>query len=238
MTRGHDRIEYGGHVIDYTVTRRVRKTLEIAVEPDLTISVAAPMNAASEAIRAKVRKRAAWILAQRRFFEQFAPRSPEKRYLSGETHLYLGRQYRLRVLKSELPSTRLFHGRLIVHTRHPENHMETKRLLDQWYADKARAKFIERIETCLLRFPHPASVTPTRLTIRHMRKRWGSMSDGRRLLLNPRLVQAPVDAIDYVITHELCHVMQPSHSSAFFRMMSRIMHDWQSRKVRLEKFLA
>ena len=238
MTREHDSIEYGRYVIDYTVARRNRKTLEIAVEPDLTISVAAPMNAGSEAIRAKVRKRAAWILAQRRFFEQFAPRSPEKRYLSGETHLYLGRQYRLKVVKSEFPSTKLLHGRIIVQTRHPKNRMETKRLLDQWYTDKARAKFIERIETCLQRFPRPALVTPSRLTIRYMRKRWGSMSDGNRLLLNLRLVQAPVDAIDYVITHELCHVLQPSHSPAFFRMMGRIMHDWQKRKVRLEQFLA
>lgn len=238
MMRERDRIEYGSHVIDYSVTRRVRKTLEIAVEPDLTVSVAAPMNAGSEAIRAKVRKRAAWILVQKRFFEQFSPRSPEKRYLSGETHLYLGRQYRLTVVKSELPSTKLFHGRIIVQTRQPENRMETKRLLDQWYADKARAKFIERIEACLQRFPRPASVTPSRVTIRYMRKRWGSMSDGKRLLLNLRLVQAPVDAIDYVITHELCHALQPSHSPAFFRMMGRIMHDWPRRKIRLEQILA
>jgi hypothetical protein len=238
MTREHDRIEYGRHVIDYTVSRTMRKTLEIAVEPDLTVSVAAPMNASSETIRARVRKRAAWILAQRRFFVQFAPRSPEKRYLSGETHLYLGRQYRLKVVKSEFPSTRLFHGRIIVQTRRPENRIETKRLLDQWYADKARAKFIERIEACLQRFPRPASVIPSRLTIRCMRKRWGSMSDGKRLLLNVRLIQAPVDTIDYVITHELCHVLQPSHSPAFFRMIGRIMYDWQRRKVRLEQFLA
>jgi len=238
MTREHDRIEYGSHVVDYTVARRVRRTLEIAVEPDMTVSVAAPMKASSEAIRAKVRKRAGWILAQKRFFEQFAPRSPEKRYLSGESHLYLGRQYRLKVVKSEFPSTRLFHGRIFVQTRHPENRMETKRLLDQWYADKARAKFIERIETCLQHFPRPALVTPSSLTIRYMRKRWGSMSDGKRLLLNLRLIQAPIDAIDYVITHELCHVLQPSHSPAFFRMMGRMMHDWQKRKVRLEQFLA
>lgn len=237
MTRELDSIEYGRHVIDYTVVRRKRKTLEIAVEPDMTVSVAAPVNAAPEAIRAKVRKCATWILSQKRFFEQFAPRTPEKRYLSGETHLYLGRQYRLKVVRSELPLTKLLRGRIVVQTLQPENRMETKRLLDQWYAGKASAKFMERIEACLQRFPRPASVRPVRLTIRFMQKRWGSMSDGKRLLLNVRLVQAPVDAIDYVITHELCHILQPSHGAAFFRVLGRAMHDWQQRKTRLEQFL-
>jgi hypothetical protein len=231
-------IEYGKLLINYTVVRRKRKTLEIAVEPDSTVSIAAPLSASLESIEGKVRKRAAWILKQQRYFEQFSPRTPDRRYLSGETHLYLGRQYRLKVVRSALSSVKLLRGHIIVRSTQPESCEETKRLLDEWYGTKAHLKFNERLDACLQRFSRPASVVPSGLTIRLMRKRWGSMSKRRRLLLNRRMVQAPVDAIDYVITHELCHIFEPSHSAAFYKILGRTMKDWEIRKERLERILA
>ena len=83
-------VHYGEHRIDFSVVRRRRQTLEIAVEPDATVVVTAPMDAPLEGISEKVRKRAAWVLRQQRFFSQFMPRTPERRYLAGETHLFLG----------------------------------------------------------------------------------------------------------------------------------------------------
>ncbi len=231
-------VEYGRHSIRYTVVRRTRKTLEIAVEPDSTVSVAAPISASPESIAAKVRKRAAWILQQQRYFDQFNPRTPARRYLAGETHLYLGRQYRLRVVKAESNSVKLMRGTIEIQSTHPESSEQTKELLDKWYRAKARTKFLERIDACLERFARPAAVTPLGLTIRVMPKRWGSMSRGGRLSLNLRLIQAPADAVDYVITHELCHRIEPSHSPKYFRILKRAMNDWEMRKQRLEQILA
>ena len=231
-------IDYGKHSISYTVVRRARKTLEIAVEPDSTVSIAAPISASSESIAAKVRKRAPWILAQQRYFDQFNPRTPARRYVSGETHLYLGRQYRLRVVRSQSASVKLMRGTIEIQSCCPDRSEETKALLDKWYKARARTKFLERINACLERFSRPAAVTPRGLTIRGMQKRWGSMSRGGRLSLNPRLIQAPADTIDYVITHELCHRIEPSHSPRYFRILKRAMNDWEKRKERLEQILA
>lgn len=231
-------IDYGKHSISYTVVRRARKTLEIAVEPDSTVSIAAPISASVESIAAKVRKRAPWILAQQRYFDQFNPRTPARRYVSGETHLYLGRQYRLRVVGSQSASVKVMRGTIEIQSCHPENSEDTKALLDMWYRAKARTKFLERIDACLERFSRPASVTPRGLAIRVMPKRWGSMSRGGRLSLNLRLIQAPANAIDYVITHELCHRIEPSHSPRYFRILKRAMSDWEKRKKRLEQILA
>jgi predicted metal-dependent hydrolase len=238
MKSGEHSVDYGKHSIRYTVVRRTRKTLEIAVEPDSTVSVAAPISASPESIAAKARKRAAWILAQQRYFDQFNPRTPARRYVSGETHLYLGRQYRLRVVKGESNSVKLMRGTIQIQSSHPESSEQTKALLETWYRAKARAKFLERSEVCMERFSRPAAVTPRGLTIRVMPKRWGSMSRGGRLSLNLRLIQAPVDAIDYVITHELCHRIEPSHSPKYFRILKRAMSDWERRKERLEQILA
>lgn len=231
-------IEYGKLLINFLVVRRTRKTLEIAVEPDSTVSVAAPISTSAENIKSRVRKRASWIVAQQRYFEQFNPRTPRRYYLSGETHLYLGRQYRLKVVPSECGTVKLFRGRIVVQSSRPHDTNETKKLLDKWYETRANAKLRERLEACLQSFSRPAAVEPSGLTIRSMQKRWGSMSQGGRLLLNRRLIQAPVYAIDYVITHELCHRVEPSHSPAFYRAMSRVMQDWKKRKECLERILA
>jgi len=90
-------VRFGDQIIEFAILRRPRRTLEIAVEPDLRVIVTAPVEATIEAIEGKVFNRAAWVRRQQRYFGQFLPRTPERRYLSGETHLYLGRRYRLKV---------------------------------------------------------------------------------------------------------------------------------------------
>ena len=228
-------IVYGGHRIDFAVVRRRRKTLEIAVEPDASVIVAAPLDAPIEAIAEKVRKRAAWVRRQQRFFSQFMPRTPGRRYLAGETHLYLGRQYRLKVVRSGRPGVEMTRGFITVRTREPDRPGVTRRLVEGWYRRQARAKFEERLEASLARFPDPKAFRPAGLIVRRMDKRWGSLSPSGRLLLNPRLIEAPVDTIDYVISHELCHMAEPHHGAAFYRLLDRIMPDWAGRKGRLEE---
>ena len=231
-------VVYGGHRIDFSIVRRRRTTLEIAVEPDASVVVAAPVDAPLDAIMEKVRKRAGWIRRQQRFFSQFMPRTPERRYLAGETHLYLGRQYRLKVVRNGRPKVEITRGFIIVHTREPDRPEVTRRLVEGWYRKQARAKFAERMEASLARFPDPEAFRPAGLIVRRMEKRWGSLSPSGRLLLNRRLIEAPVDTIDYVIAHELCHMAEPHHGAEFYRLLDRVMPDWVGRKGRLEERMA
>lgn len=110
MTRELHCLQYGEHEILYEIVRRPRKTLEIAVEPDATVLIAAPEDAPLDAIEAKLRKRAAWVTRQQRYFAQFLPRTPERRFVAGETHLYLGRQNRLKVIPHVRESVKLSRG--------------------------------------------------------------------------------------------------------------------------------
>ena len=231
-------VAYGGHRIDFSVVRRQRKTLEIAVEPDASVVVAAPLNAPIEEISEKVRKRGAWVRRQQRFFGQFMPRTPQRRYVAGETHLYLGRQCRLRVVRSGRPRVEMTRGLITVRSREPERPEVTRRLVGGWYRRQARAKFEERLEASLGRFPDPQVFRPKGLIVRRMEKRWGSLSPSGRLVLNRRLIEAPVDTIDYVIAHELCHMAEPHHGAAFYRLLDRVMPDWARRKGRLEEKMA
>ncbi len=183
----------------------------------------APHDATDENILKKVRKRAPWIKKQIRFFHQFHPRTPERQYVSGETHRYLGRQYRLKVLsagvKKGAKRVRLRGGFIEVRSNALDQSGMTRELTDAWFKERAHVKFAERLEICLDRFPNSAAYRPVNMIVRRMKKRWGSMTPSRRIVLNVDLVHAPVDAIDYVITHELCHVAHNHHGSAFLDLL-------------------
>lgn len=238
MIRERGQVDYGQHSIDFEVVRRKRTTLEIAVEPDATVVIAAPLGASMETIEEKVRKRASWVCQQQHFFLQFVPRTPPRRYVSGETQLYLGRQYRLKVISGDRPGVKLSRGFMLVESSSPKRSDVTRDLVNTWYRERSHKWFAERLEANLLRFSNPERVRPIGLITRNLRLRWGSMSPGHRMVLNQRLIQAPIYSIDYVITHELCHVAEPSHRPAFFRLLDRVLPDWQSRKQRLEEVMS
>jgi len=238
MTREQYRLRYGEREIVYAVVRRQRKTLEIAVEPDASVVIAAPPDATLEAIETTLCRRAAWVIRQQRYFSQFFPRTPDRRFIAGETHLYLGRQYRLKVIPHVQECVKLFRGFIVVQSHRPKRPEVTRDLVEAWYRGRGRIRFPERIATCIDLFPNPDTVRPANLVVRQMRKSWGSMSPNGRLLLNWRLIQAPMDAIDYVIVHELCHMAEPHHGAAFFKLLEKVMPDWECRKQRLERSMA
>jgi predicted metal-dependent hydrolase len=236
------RLTYGDALIVFRFERRDRKTLAISVGPDAKVEVIAPRDAPLEKVLERVRKRAPWIQRQQRFFTQFQPRTPERQYVAGETHLYLGRQYRLGVRQNSQndvrPRVGLRGGLIEVCSDYPRNNNVTRELVDAWFLERAQVKFAERLEVCINRFPNSNAYRPISLIVRRMRKRWGSMTASWRLLLNCILVQAPVDAIDYVIHHELCHLTCNHHDTAFFKLLERTMPDWKNRKLKLERILA
>lgn len=238
MTSEQRSVLYGDSRIDYMIVRRPRKTLEIAVEPDTSVVVAAPIGATIEAIEDLLRRRAAWVTRQQRYFAQFLPRTPQRQFVSGETHLYLGRQYRLKVVPHVQEAVKLTRGFIVVQTHRPNRPGVTRELVEAWYRDRAQSKFAERVEITLRRFPDPEAYRPRGLIVRQLQQRWGSMSPSGRLLLNRRLIQAPIDAVDYVITHELCHISEPHHGPTFYDLLERVMPDWERRKLRLERVMA
>ena len=225
MRAERHRVRYGAQTIEFALVRRKRKTLEIGVEPDATVVVAAPLDASLEVVAEKVRRRAAWVRRQQRFFAQYLPQTPERRFVAGETHRYLGRQYRLKVRAHPQATVKLTRGFILVQSREPGRAEVTRVLVEGWYRDRAR-------------FPDPEFFRPRGLIVRQLRRRWGSMSPTSRLLLNRRLIEAPVDGIDYVITHELCHIAEPHHGPNFFALLDRVLPDWPTRKERLERSMA
>jgi len=227
-------LRYGGLEIPFQVEHRDRKHLAISVHPEMRLEVAAPRAASVEQVLARVQKRAGWIVRQWRLFEQYRPAQPERRYLSGETHRYLGRQYRLKVQVGTPTGVKLIGRFLQVRTKSEASGEVVRELLEGWYRHHAERVFAQRLLHCLeavrvLRLTQ----TPT-LSVHKMVKRWGSCTIAGAIRLNVELVKAPVPCIDYVIVHELCHLKAHNHGPVFYRLLTRCLPDWEARKERLE----
>lgn len=231
-----EKIIYGKSVIEFNITYSDRKTLGITVNPDLSVNIKAPLNSKKEDIFKIVEKRAPWILEQKRFFLSFEPRRKEYLYKSGETHYYLGRQYLLKIVEGKAEDV-FYKGRYLLLETNDKSPLNVKKLLDRWYRDRAKVKFAEIAEPLIQQFKK-YEVEPNNLYIQNMKFRWGSCSAKGNIILNPELIKAPKPCIEYVIIHELCHLIHPNHSKAFFQLQSREMPDWEKWKGKLEHFLA
>ncbi len=229
-------ILYGGQDISCRVLYTNRKTMEIAVHPDGQVVITAPSGAGLEAIQQRVRKRARWITRQMAYFQQFRPSTPPRRYVGGETHLYLGRQYRLKLSRGEQDEVKLMRGHFFVSCRNAPEPLKVRQLLEKWYLEKARKKYSEILESRLPEFRRLGCEEP-RLRIRRMKTRWGSLSPAGVLTLNRDLIRAPRECIEYVVTHELCHLRFQDHSVGFYQLLERLLPDWEERKHRLECML-
>lgn len=229
-------IIFGTETIVYEIRfLPTRRTLGIEVHPDLSVVIRAPSDCDLDIIQARVGKRAAWISKQLTNFQRYSPRTPTRQHVSGETHLYLGRQYRLKVMAGEpAASVKMNRGHLVLTLPGKSDPVAVKALLHRWYLDHARQVFIAVLDEFLPRFKGHQR---PRLIVRAMQSRWGSLSQAGTMTLNANLVRAPRACIEYVVAHELCHLKHRDHDTSFFRLLGQVMPDWEKRKQRLETAL-
>lgn len=228
-----DHIQYGATIIDYVIEFAQRKTLSICVNPDSSVCLRAPIDATLEQIQQKVHKRASWILKQKRFFESFGTSTTKRQYISGESHLYLGRQYMLRVKESNVNAVHYQNNIIEIECRHKK---DAGILLQTWYRQRANVKFQEYAQPIIEQFSI-YGVKPQSLSIKKMDKRWGYCTIDGHITLNPRLICAPRCCIEYVITHELCHLIYRSHNKEFYALLTKEMPHWEKWKNKLERIL-
>jgi predicted metal-dependent hydrolase len=200
----------------------------------MEVLVKAPVGAALEKIKEILRKKAPWIIKQQSFFLSFHPKTTVRNYVGGETHLYMGRQYLLKIIVGEENGVKN-KGRYIEVTT--KDKTKVKELVVEWYREHAKKKFVEIAEPLIERF-RKYQVEPTGLHIQEMSKRWGSCTPKGKIILNPELIKAPKGCIEYVIIHELCHLIYHDHTQKFLDLQTREMPDWEKWKTKLENLLA
>ena len=230
-------LNYGNTQIPYRLVFSARSTLAIHVHPDLSVLVEAPDGSQPAEIEKRLRKRAAWILRQQRDFQRYSLGFPPRQYVSGESYRYLGQQYRLKVIQNETEpeSVHIDRDVLVVSVQDKQHKQRIANQVTGWYRRQAQFIFSERVALWL---PHFArlNVSSPPILVREMRARWGSCTPRGAINLNLKLVMTPKTLIDYVIVHELCHLVEPNHGKSFFDLLARIMPNWEEQKEKLDRF--
>lgn len=237
MSESFGLVRYGTEQIRYEVLPSPRRrTMAIEVYPDLRVIVRAPPTCTSDVIASRVSRRVKWINRQLERFRRFSPRTPPRHYVSGETHLYLGRQYRLKLVVGDEERVTLKGGALFVSSPKRLTPEGVRSLLLAWYRRRAKEVFSGVLDKSYAFFERRGYGCP-RIAARNMQRRWGSLSGSGTMTLNVNLVRAPKTCIEYVVLHELCHLVHKHHTAGFYRLLAKLMPDWEPRKQRLEEAL-
>lgn len=213
------------------IIRKDVKANSITVRPTGEVVVTVNQNVSQAEIDSLISRRSEWIAKQLAFFEEY--RSVVMQWISGETIKYLGRQYRLKIIKNEQENkVRLIGKYLQIHLADIDNTEKKQRMIEEWYKKKAEV-YMRKIVT---HYEGVVGQTVQSLRIRKMKTRWGSCNPKRSFInLNVELIKAPKIAIEYVVLHELVHLVHSDHSSAFYSYLSVLMPDWKHRKQVLEE---
>lgn len=233
----HHSVNYGSKIIDFELTTTKRRTLGISVYPNLSVKVVAPHGATLETITSKIKKKASWIVRKQEYFSDFLPPPTPKRYVSGESFYYLGKQYRLKVSKGSRAAITRNGKYLQVQLPKSRTPKDVKNTLEHWFRSQAEVVLLKRAAKCQKLLRH-ISPKPDKVIIKRMMTRWGSLTPSQVVVLNQDLIHYPSQCIDYVIVHELCHLVVKNHNEKFFRLLTKYLPDWESRKQRLSRFTA
>lgn len=215
-----------------TITLRgsERRSLALIVHPDLSIECRFPRRSSIKVIEKFVNSRKNWLQRTIRKVSQ-RPQRLARTYAQGSPQPFLGIEYGLTLRAANNVQVQLSPGELQLACRKPESTTNVSRVLHHWYGQQAKRIFAERLSHCQKSFPLGPSCSG--MVVRKMKSRWGSCSSAGLITLNSRLVEYPLSVIDYVIFHELCHLVHFNHNARFYQLLTDKMPDWKEQRALL-----
>ena len=201
------------------------KSASIDVEDNL-VKVTVPKNLSDERIEELIKGRILWI-KQKLALQASAIVSKPKEYVDGEAFAYLGRNYRLKCANGTEESVKLRSGYLNVTTKNGKRNSEyIKAAIEQWYRTKALSRLIDKTK----RYSAILKVEPTSINLKDYKAMWGSCSPKGVVSYNWRIILAPHKIVDYIVVHELCHLIEPNHSSKYWKQVRSVIPDYENSK--------
>ena len=226
-------INKGSNIIEFEVTYSKRKTLAIKIDPSGDVSVAAPKGTSRKAIIDMVSSKADWIIKKLHEIEARNAQVIKREFVDGESFMYLGSDYPLQLTINPKLSklvVKLDNGRFMVDS--PVTDADVIRsALEAWYRFMAGQYIKSRID----HYRSVLNVMPNRVTIKEQKTMWGSCSSKNNLNFNWRVMMAPAEVVDYLVVHELCHLIHHNHSREFWNQVSAILPDYKVRQDWLKK---
>ena len=225
--------DISGKEIRYEFKRSHRRSVVAKIRRDGVIEVRAPLLYRESDMIAFLNQHKRWIFNHIDRLQN--AENQQKKYISGEIHYYLGKQYTLQVVESNKNAVSIEGNSLVVNLKslenleHPDN---IDHLLNNWYRAQAKIVFNELLPPIIEKFKK-YNVSPAKISIRDMRSRWGSCSRKGNISLNLQLVKLNENCIRQVMIHEMCHLVYFNHQAGFYALMEEMMPDWKQWKKEL-----
>lgn len=214
------------------VFRDIRNVHLTVLPPKGRVRISAPRHMALDTVRVFALSKLAWIKGQR---EKMAAqdREPAREYLERESHYVWGRRYLLKVVEAEgANSVELRHRTLVLTARAGTNTAGKEALLSRWYRDRVR----ERAGILVAEWSRKLGLDAPRIHVQHMKTKWGSCSPSRRSIrLNTELAKKPPGCLEYIVVHELVHLLEPTHNERFKALMRTFLPEWEDRRRELNR---
>ena len=232
MTTSRHTVDVGG--IPVEVVRKEIKHLHVGVYPPLgRVRVAAPVRLDDDAVRLAVVSRLPWIRRRQRGFQE-QDRQSQRELVTGESHYFEGRRYLLDVIEaSSAPSVRLAGPKRMELRVRPGNNWDTReRVLREWYRRRLR----EQVEPVLAEWEPKVGVNVAELRIKKMKTKWGTCNaPARRVWLNLELAKKSSSCLEFIIVHEMVHILERHHNERFLERMDTLMPTWRLRRAELNR---
>lgn len=220
--------------ITVEIVRKDIKNLHIGVyPPGGRVRVAAPLRLGDEAIRLAVVSRLGWIRRQQKSFAE-QQRQSQREMVSGESHYFQGRRYRLAVVEHEGPSTVRFRNSstLELLVRSGADRKRREDVLNRWYRQRLR----EQIPALIAKWEPKLGVSVAAWGIKRMKTRWGTCNpDAGRIWLNLELAKKSLHCLEYILVHEMVHLLERKHNDRFMELMDRVMPQWRMYRAELNR---
>ena len=214
--------------IKIEVERKNIKNVHLSVyPPNGRVRVAAPAHMNMNTIRIFAISKLGWIRKQQKRLRSQERESPRE-YVDRESHYVWGRRYLLKVIEREsAPEVILGHRTLYLYVRPNTDTDKRRAIIDRWYRDQVR----EHAAPLIKKFERKLGVTSENLFVQHMKTRWGGCNHlSRNIRLNTELAKKPPECLEYIVLHELAHIREPRHSSAFIKLLDRLMPSWMHQR--------
>ena len=226
-----DRITIGDISVD--VVFKNIKNVHLSVHPPTgTVRVSAPKRVSKETLRVYLISKLDWIRRNQKKI-QVQERETPREYLERESHYVWGKRYLLRIVeRDQAPSVEMDHQRLLLTVRPGAGIDKRRDVMDQWYRDqlkKAALPLIAKWEPIM-------GVRVARLHVQRMKTKWGSCNHAARSIrLNTELAKKPPELLEYIVVHEMAHLMEPTHNERFTDLMDRFLPNWKHRRDQLNQ---
>lgn len=219
--------------INFEIEYKKRKTFAIEIIPPNKIKVKSPRGILKSKIEELVHSKANWIIKKLEEFKDIEHMQIERRFVDGEIFMYLGKEYILKITQNKnLKKAEVSICNEFIHVKTPKTEIEIiKKIMIEWYKIECDKKIRERIEV----YGQKLGEMPRIIKVKEQKRRWGTCTSRRDVLFNWKCIMAPIDVIDYIVVHELCHLVHMNHSANFWSLVKLNFPHYEEKKQWLRK---